>query len=71
MTATGILVVEDDERIGDSLTRALEGQGYVVAWARNGHDALDLVDSSTTVVILDLGLPDLDGIDVCLHAPLS
>ena len=65
MGGIGILVVEDDERIGSSLTRALEGQGYVVDWARDGGAALECVRDSTAVVVLDLGLPDIDGIDVC------
>ncbi len=62
---TGILIVEDDEHIGTALTDALRGQGYSVTWARTGSHALELADNSTTVVILDLGLPDIDGVDVC------
>lgn len=65
MPATGILIVEDDEHIGLALSGALRGQGYTVTWARTGSDALELADGSTTVVILDLGLPDIDGVDVC------
>jgi DNA-binding response OmpR family regulator len=45
--------------------RTLEGQGYVVTWARSGDRALADVRSSTTLVVLDLGLPDHDGLDVC------
>jgi DNA-binding response OmpR family regulator len=60
-----LLVVEDDERIGSSLTRALRGQGYTVEWARDGAEALARIEDSTTLVILDLGLPDIDGIDLC------
>jgi DNA-binding response OmpR family regulator len=60
-----ILVVEDDQRIGSSLARALQGQGYSVEWARNGADALDLLEPYTAFVILDLGLPDVDGVDLC------
>jgi DNA-binding response OmpR family regulator len=63
----GILVVEDDERIGSSLTRALAGHGYDVDWARTGKGALTQVHDSTALVILDLGLPDIDGVDVCRH----
>ena len=65
MSGMGILVVEDDERIGTSLNRALEGHGYVVDWVRGGSDALDSLRDSTAVVILDLGLPDADGVDIC------
>jgi DNA-binding response OmpR family regulator len=60
-----VLVVEDDEGIGRSLARTLEGQGYRVDWARTGADALALTRTDTAVVILDLGLPDVDGLDVC------
>jgi DNA-binding response OmpR family regulator len=60
-----ILVVEDDQRIGSSLARALQGQGYAVKWARTGAAALELLDPTTAFVILDLGLPDVDGVDLC------
>ena len=65
MTKTEILVVEDDARIGDSLSGALTGQGYSVDLARDGSSALELVRDSTAIVILDLGLPDIDGVDLC------
>ena len=61
----GILVVEDDERIGESLARVLGAQGYAVTWTRTGADALAVVDEANAIVILDLGLPDRDGIEVC------
>src|SRR5947209_12161204 len=60
-----ILLVEDDEGIGRSLSRTLEAQGFEVAWARTGLDALKRATPSTAVVVLDLGLPDLDGLEVC------
>src|SRR5437899_10289185 len=60
-----VVIVEDDDGIGSSLTRTLEHQGYDVAWARSGAEALDAVDAATALVILDLGLPDIDGIEVC------
>jgi two-component system response regulator RegX3 len=65
MSGMSILVVEDDEQIGAALSRALEGHGYVVRWVRSGADALADVQDSMAVVILDLGLPDADGIDIC------
>ena len=68
MTAVDLLVVEDDEPIGSSLTRALRGQGYTVGWARDGAEALARIDDATSVVILDLGLPDIDGVDLCGRA---
>lgn len=61
-----ILIVEDDERIGVSLTRALEGAGYTTTWATTGAAALTAAtDESPELVLLDLGLPDIDGLQVC------
>jgi DNA-binding response OmpR family regulator len=60
-----VVVVEDDEGIGNSLVRTLVGQGYDVDWARTGAEALSLVRDTTALVVLDLGLPDQDGLDVC------
>jgi DNA-binding response OmpR family regulator len=65
-----ILLVEDDERIGASLHRALESNGYDATWAanaRNGEAAFTaaLASEPFQLVLLDLGLPDADGLDVC------
>jgi DNA-binding response OmpR family regulator len=60
-----LLLVEDDESIGRPLTRTLEGQGYAVDWARTARAALDAVREDTALVLLDLGLPDGDGLAVC------
>jgi len=60
-----ILVVEDDEAIGRSLARALTGQGAIVEWVRTGVDALRMAGTGTDLVLLDLGLPGLDGLEVC------
>lgn len=65
MTSTAVLLVEDDDGIGRSLSRTLEHQGFEVAWARTGSDALELATPATAVVVLDLGLPDMDGLEVC------
>src|SRR5258706_3574940 len=67
-----IVVVEDDHGIGASLARTLEGQGYEVSWVTTAGDGLTAVRSSTALVILDLNLPDGDGLDVCrtLHRRL-
>jgi DNA-binding response OmpR family regulator len=58
-----ILVVEDDAGIAQSLVRGLARAGYVVDTASTGTDALAAPPAD--VVLLDLGLPDLDGIEVC------
>lgn len=61
-----ILIVEDDEHIGASLLRALTGTGYRARWASTGTEALAaMVEEPAALVLLDLGLPDMDGLDVC------
>ncbi len=62
---TRILLVEDDDDIRNALSRALTGQGVTVAAVARGSDALGrLTEFAPDAVILDLGLPDLDGADV-------
>lgn len=66
MAGEHILIVEDDERIGSSLLRALSGTGYEVVWAQTGGDALVRCRTRRPdLVLLDLGLSDIDGLDVC------
>jgi len=68
MTAR-ILLVEDDDGIATPLTRALGRDGYEVERVANGADALDrLTTQPPDLVVLDLGLPDLDGLEVCRQA---
>jgi DNA-binding response OmpR family regulator len=65
MTDT-ILIVEDERDIAFPLGRTLEREGYDVAWVDNGREAFDAVDDGPVdCVILDMSLPDMDGIDVC------
>lgn len=60
-----ILVVDDEPQIHRFLKPALETAGYVVLRANNGAEALRLMASSTpALVLLDLGLPDIDGQEV-------
>jgi DNA-binding response OmpR family regulator len=64
-----VLVVEDEEDIAFPLVRTLEREGYDVHWVDSGQKALDDVASRhADVVILDLGLPDMDGLEVCRKA---
>jgi DNA-binding response OmpR family regulator len=58
-----VLLVEDDDAIAEPLARGLERSGYDVARVSRGGDALD--HSDVDVVLLDLGLPDIDGYEVC------
>jgi len=60
-----ILIVEDDERVADALAGFLGRAGYAVERAGDGRGALDMLGTDTEAVILDLGLPDVDGIDLC------
>jgi len=58
-----VLVVEDDPSIGANLERALENSGYGVTLVTSVADTLAVVESPD-LVLLDLGLPDLEGVDV-------
>ena len=67
-TAAGgrVLVVEDDVEITDALRRSLRNEGYDVRTAGDGIEALDVAaDFVPDLVVLDLGLPRLDGTEVC------
>jgi DNA-binding response OmpR family regulator len=67
--AQRVLVVEDEEDIAFPLVRTLEREGYDVRWVDSGQKALDSLSSGPVeVVILDLGLPDIDGLEVCRRA---
>lgn len=61
-----LLLVEDDERIADFVQRGLKTEGFQVEVARNGYEAISRgSEGNFEVIILDLGLPDLDGQSVC------
>jgi DNA-binding response OmpR family regulator len=63
-----VLLVEDDRDIAEPLARALAREGYEVAEAQDGWLALDAVlGSPPDLIILDIGLPGLNGLDVCRH----
>ncbi len=61
-----ILVVEDEARIAAFLVKALRAQGYAVEHVLTGGEALDRLTGLDrwSLVLLDLGLPDMDGLDV-------
>jgi len=61
-----VLLVEDDQTIGDVLSTSLTEQGYELRWMRDGAAALAAVDKDPfELALIDLGLPDLDGVEVC------
>jgi two-component system, OmpR family, response regulator MprA len=61
-----ILVVDDDLAVCRSIDRALRLEGYEVATVSTGHEALEAVaQNSPDALVLDLQLPDLDGLQVC------
>ncbi|MEU1229521.1 response regulator transcription factor [Streptomyces sp. NPDC005828] len=64
-SATALLVIEDDDTIGRHLETGLRGQGYATTWCRTGSGGLAAARAAPPdVVLLDLGLPDADGIDI-------
>ena len=67
MTATPkVLVVEDEESFVDALVVGLGREGFDVSVARDGAEALDAFDTvAPDLVLLDLMLPNVSGIDVC------
>ncbi|MCK2184185.1 response regulator [Halomonas getboli] len=60
-----VLLVEDDPLLGDGIKTALLREGYAVDWLENGHEAMAAARyDDFSVMILDLGLPDIDGMKV-------
>ena len=61
-----ILIIEDDERIAHVIQRGLKEEGYTVDVAHNGEDGEYMVlENPYDAVILDLNLPDTDGLQIC------
>ncbi len=66
MSHLRILIVEDNSAIAEQLYDYLSDQGHIVDYAENGHRALSIAQAHDfDVVVLDLMLPDIDGIDLC------
>jgi heavy metal response regulator len=60
-----VLVVEDEKRIADFLSRGLQSAGYAVDVVHRGGDAIERVHATEyDLIVLDLGLPDVDGLQV-------
>ena len=66
ITKSRLLVVEDELSIRDSVIYALESEGFEVDWTASGTEALQKHTSSDYhLIVLDIGLPDVNGLDVC------
>src|SRR5699024_4487617 len=66
MSDPRILVVDDEERIRRLIRMYLEKEGYIIEEAEQGREALDLaLDNDYDVILLDIMMPEMDGIDVC------
>ena len=62
---TRVLLAEDDPAIAEPLARALGREGYDVEVRGDGQGAIEVAATGVDLVVLDLGLPDIDGLDVC------
>ena len=65
-TRQTILVVEDEAAIAETIVYALQTEGFAPVWKTTGREALaELARQPVALVVLDVGLPDLNGFDVC------
>ncbi|SNS22805.1 response regulator transcription factor [Pseudomonas segetis] len=63
-----ILLVEDDQALGEGIRTALKPEGYTVDWLQDGKSALHaLSEEAFDLAVLDLGLPRMDGLQVLKH----
>jgi DNA-binding response OmpR family regulator len=61
-----VLLIEDDPNIGNLVRAYLERDGFAVVWLRSGEEALlELARQKIELVVLDIGLPGIDGFEVC------
>lgn len=61
-----VLVVEDEQAIADTIVYALRTEGFAPVWKTTGRDALAVAGTqAVALVVLDVGLPDMSGFDVC------
>ncbi len=65
MSKPNVTLIEDEPSIADTVIYALESEGYAVQWKQSGRAAVEEIKTgSTDIVILDIGLPDLNGFEV-------
>lgn len=60
-----LLIIEDDHTVGLSLQTSLANEGHTVRWSRTVRTAMKNLEEAPDLIILDLGLPDGDGLDLC------
>jgi two-component system catabolic regulation response regulator CreB len=61
-----ILVIEDESTIADTIVYALRTEGFTPLWKTTGREGLDALENEqVALVVLDVGLPDVSGFDVC------
>ncbi len=61
-----ILIIEDEQSIADTLVHSLEREGYAVSWCMRALPGLELAKSGEyALLILDVGLPDMNGFELC------
>ncbi|NPA29650.1 MAG: response regulator transcription factor [Epsilonproteobacteria bacterium] len=60
-----ILLLEDDQELGETLKALLEAEGYRVDWAKRGNEVLDLTfNNRYDLYVFDIGVPDMDGLEL-------
>lgn len=62
-----ILIIEDDKLLNEGISFALKSEGYSILSAYNGEQAIRLLNHSVKLIILDINLPDRNGIDICKY----
>ena len=62
-----ILVIEDDRLLNEGISFALKGEGYGISAAYSGEQAIELLNNNINLIIIDINLPDINGIDLCKH----
>ncbi len=66
MDLKNILIVEDEEKVATFIKKGLQTQNFIAEIAETGKDALQLLDAKPfDLVILDIGLPDISGLEIC------
>ena len=65
MSKEKVLIIEDDKDIREGVRILLESENYRVQEAENGRKGLEMLDQETDLVILDIMMPEIDGLTVC------